>query len=279
MDVTLATERVLLLADHFDIVAAEERAARKRVDAFGTLAKMAGLLGKAKDEAVELVYKERRLQPFWSLECTAVCVYERTRQHTLRMAPEVRSVAVAGEVHDVAAQQLTLSLLETCREEVRKAAVFDAMTGQPAPALPGQARQSARAIDAEVLAALSDGTIVAPPKAKAEVVIRAMLADLGVKIEADRLIEESTSFEAVDLCYRPIYAFRYRRQGKEAVVEVDGCTGEVRLGGATFEAYLGKVLEPRFLLEVSAETLNIFLPGASLVKVLVVKGIDMKQSR
>ena len=50
-------------------------------------------------------------------------------------------------------------------------------------------------------------------------------------------------------------------------------------GGATFEAYLGKVLEPRFLLEVGAEAANLFIPGATLVKVLVAKGIDMRQRR
>ncbi len=279
MDVQLASERVLVLADHFDMEAAEERASRKRVDAFGTLAKMAGLFGKARDEEIELVYKERRLQPFWSLSCQVACVYERTRQHVLRMAPEVRQAAIAGEAHDVAAQQLTLSLLETCREEVRKDAVFDALSGQAAPDLPAQARQAARPVAAADLANLADGTVVAPPKAKAEVVIRTMLSQLGLKIEADRLVEETCAFDAIDLCYRPIYAFRYCRQGKDAVVEVDGCTGEVKLGGATFEAYLGKVLEPRFLLEVSAETLNIFLPGASLVKVLVAKGMDMRQPR
>ena len=279
MDVQLATERVLVLADHFDMEAAEDRASRKRVDAFGTLAKMAGLFGKAKDEEIELVYKERRLQPFWSLSCHVVCVYERARQHVLRMAPEVRKAAIAGETHDVVAQQLTLSLLETCREEVRRDAVFDALSGGPAPDLPAQALQAARPVGAVDLAGLSDGAVVVPPKAKAEVVIRTMLSELGSKIEADRLIEETCVFDAIDLCYRPIYAYRYRRQGKEAVVEVDGCTGEVRLGGATFEAYLGKVLEPRFLLEVSAETLNIFLPGATLVKVLVAKGMDMKQAR
>jgi hypothetical protein len=279
MDVTLTTERVLVLADHFDMAAAEERAAKKRLDAFGTMARMAGLLGKAKDEAIELVYKERRLQPFWSLSCTAVCIYERTRQHVLRMAPEVQRASIAGQTFEASAQQLALPLLETCRAEVRRTAVFDALTGQAASDLPGQARTAAQTIDPARLAAISDGTVVVPPRAKAEVVIRTLLADLGAKIEADRLVEETCAFDAIDLCYRPVYAFRFRRQGKEAVVEVDGCTGEVRLGGATFEAYLGKVLEPKFLLEVSAETLNLFLPGATLVKVLVAKGMEMKQAR
>ena len=280
MDVRLPDERVLVLPDNFDIEAAETRAGAKKADAFGTLARMAGLLSRPKDEEFELVYRERRLQPFWSLSCTAVCVYERTREHGFQVAPEVRQVTLAGEVHGVAAQQVTLSVLESCREETRKEALFDALTGQAAPDLASRMKAPGSLANEEALAALvRAGTVVAPPQTKASVVVREMLSGLVGKIEADRVLEETVTFDAVDLCYRPVYAFRYRRQGKEAVVEVDGVTGEARAGGATFEAYLGKVLEPRFLLEVGAEAANIFLPGASLVKVLVAKGMDMRQGR
>ncbi len=280
MDVRLPEERVLVLPDNFDIEAAEMRAAAKKIDAFGTLAKMAGLLSRPKDEEFELVYRERRLQPFWSLSCTAVCAYERTREHSVRVGAEVREIALAGEVYPAVAQQVTLSVLESCREETRKEALFDALTGHPAPELASRMKTPGTLADEATLAALVHaGTVVAPPQAKASVVVREVLAGMIGKIEADKVLEETVVFDAVDLCYRPVYAFRYRRQGKEAVVEVDGITGEARAGGATFEAYLGKVLEPRFLLEVGAEAANLFIPGATLVKVLVAKGIDMRQGR
>ena len=280
MDVRLPEERVLVLPDNFDIEAAEMRAAAKKIDAFGTLAKMAGLLSRPKDDEFELVYRERRLQPFWSLSCTAVCAYERTREHSVRVGAEVREIALAGEVYPAVAQQVTLSVLESCREETRKEALFDALTGHPAPELASRMKTPGTLADEATLAALVHaGTVVAPPQAKASVVVREVLAGMIGKIEADKVLEETVVFDAVDLCYRPVYAFRYRRQGKEAVVEVDGITGEARAGGATFEAYLGKVLEPRFLLEVGAEAANLFIPGATLVKVLVAKGIDMRQGR
>ena len=280
MDVRLAEERVLLLPDYFDLASAEARASAKRMDAFGTLAKMAGLLSKPKADDIELVYSERRLQPYWSLTCTAVCAYERTRRHILKLSAEVRAIDIAGERFEAQGQQAVVPVLETCRQEIRKEAVFDALTGQPAPDLPAPARTAARAIAEDALAGLGEGgAVVVPPRAKAAVVIRDMLAALGPKIEADRLIEETVSFEAIDLYYRPTYAYRYRRAGKEAVVEVDGVTGEVKLGGATFEAYLGKMLDTRFLLEVGAETVNLFIPGATLVKVLVNKGMDLRESR
>ena len=280
MDVNLPDERVLILAENFDMEGAEMRAAARKADAFGALAKMAGLLSKPRDEDFELVYRERRLQPFWSLACTAVCAYERTREHVVRLAPEVRQATVAGEIHAVTGHELRLSVLESCSQEIRREAVFDALTGQAAPELAGRLKFTAELADEAMLASEAKaGTVVVPPQAKASVVVREILSGLIGRIEADKVLEETVAFEAVDLYYRPVYAFRYRRHGKEAVVEVDGLTGEARPGGATFEAYLGKVLEPRFLLDVGAEAANIFLPGATLVKVIVAKGIEMRQGR
>jgi len=280
MDVKLVEERILVLPDHFDLVAAEMRAGPRRLDAFGTLAKMSGLLAKPKLGDIELVYKERRLQPFWSLRCTAICAYERTRTHHLKLPAEVRQIAIGGQTSEVQSRSASIPVLETCREEFHKEAVFDARSGQPATELTQSAKTGARLISPEALAALGvEHTVLLPPQAKAAVVIRDLVASLNPRIEADRLIEETVVFETIDLCYRPIYAFRYRRQGKEAVVEVDGVTGEVKLGGSTFEAYLGKMLEPRFLIDVGAETFNLFIPGATLVKVLVVKGMDLRDRR
>ena len=59
----------------------------------------------------------------------------------------------------------------------------------------------------------------------------------------------------------------------------DALTGEARPGGATFEQYLGKALEPKFLLDVGAETLNFVIPGANLAKLMIVKGLELKAGK
>ena len=87
--------------------------------------------------------------------------------------------------------------------------------------------------------------VVVPPTVKASGLVRDAVAKAIGKIDADKILEERVELEAVDLCYRPVYAFRYRRMGKEAVVEVDGLTGEVSTTGSTFEEHLGKILEPQ----------------------------------
>lgn len=277
MDVHLAEERMLVLQDQFNMDHAEGRASTKKIDAFGALAKVAGFLSRPKDDEFEMIYREHRLQPFWRVACTFVSAYERHRDHALKLPPEVRQVAIAGETHQAVDHAVTLHVLETCREEVRRDIHFDALTGQPGADFSSRLRFPTIPATEESLAAFTEkGTVVVPPQATSSVVVREVLGGLVNKIKADKVLEETVTFEAIDLYYRPVYAFRYRRQGKEAVVEFDGLTGDVKTGGATFESYVGKFLETRFLLDASAEVANLFVPGATLVKVLLAKGMELR---
>lgn len=278
MNVELADERVLVLADQFSMDHAEGKASTKKVEAFGTLAKLGGLLSKPRDDEYELVYRERRLQPFWQVIAEATSEYERKRDYAVRVAAEVRSVEINGVTYGSTDGEIRLTGQELCREETRKDLLFDGLTGRPAPELSGHLRFPAAVTGAEAMAeAARAGSIVVPPEAKASAIVREVLAGFMSRIEADRVIEEGVRLTHIDLYYRPVYAFRYRRQGKEAVVEFDGLTGDTRVGGATFEAYVGKILEPKFLLDASVEAVNIFFPGATLAKIIVAKGLELKK--
>jgi len=280
MQVELAEERIFLLKDRFSMELAEGRAWTKRVEAFGTMAKMAGLLARPRDEEFEVVYRERRLQPFWRLIVTAICAYERARDYPVKVNPEVQSVTLLGQAYAVANQQFVVRGQEACREETRRETLLDGLTKAANPALNPYLQFEAVEIDAAGLAAAAaDGTVVVPPEARASMVVRDVVAGAIGKIDADKVLEELVRVEAVDLFYRPVYAFRYRRAGKEAIVEFDALTGDVRTGGATFEEHLGKVLDPAFLLDVGAETLNFVIPGANLAKLVLVKGMEIKNRR
>ncbi len=278
MNVELAEERVLVLKDRFTAEEAQGRAWAKRLDAFGTLAKMGGLLGKPKEEDIELVYRERRLQPFWRILCTASYAYERAREYAIKVPPEVRSVEIGGEPRLAIGQEIKISGLESCREEISKQSFVDGLSKETRAELESYLKFDALTVGADDLVALTAaGTIVVPPEAKGSMVVREAIAGVLGKFDADRVLEENVKVEAVDLYYRPVHAFRYRRQGKEAVLEFDALTGAVKPGGATFEQYLGKILEPQFLIEAGAETVGLFVPGAMLAKVVIVKGLEMRK--
>jgi hypothetical protein len=278
MNVELAEERVFVLPDPSSMEEAETKAWAKRVDAFGALARMSGLLNKPKEDDYELVYKERRLQPFWRLSATATYAYERRRTYAIKVAPEVVTVAVAGETKTVSAGQISVEGQESCREETHKDFLYDGLSKEQRADLSVYLKTEGAQATPESLAELATGgTIVVPPEAKSSMIVREVVAAMLSKIDADRVLEETVRLESVDLYYRPVYAFRYRRQGKEAVVEFDAITGVAKPGGATFETYLGKLLEPEFLFDVTVETANVFFPGATLARVLVKKGLEYRR--
>lgn len=277
MNVELAEERILLIADRFTMDHAEGRAWAKRTEAFGTMARLGGLLSKPKDEDYEVVYRERRLQPFWRIASHTSYAYERSRTYRIEVGPEVRQVDVGGQARPATGGEITVTGLETCREETRRDWLYDGLSKQVTPTLASYLGFDAQVVDAEALnAQVEGGAILVPPEARASTLTREVLAQAITRIEADKVLEETVRLEAIDLYYRPVYAFRYRWQGKEAVVEFDAATGEARTGGATFERYFGKLADPVFLLDIGAEAANMFIPGVNLAKIAVVKGLQMQ---
>ena len=280
MDVEIAEERILVLTDRFGAHEAEGRAWPMRLQAFGTMAKMAGLLARPKDDEFEVTYREKRLQPFWRLASHATCVYERGRDYPITLAPEVQRVAIDGQDRPIAAHKVTLHGYESCREETRRQVLVDGLTGEEDPTLAAYLDFAAAPADAEHLAQLNaDKVVVVPPQVRASGLVREAVAKSIGAIEADKVLEETVRLEAVDLYYRPVYAFRFRRGSKEAVVEFDALTGALSTTGSTFEQHLGKVLEPKFLLDIGAEAANVFIPGATVVKLAIVKGLELSEKR
>jgi hypothetical protein len=60
---------------------------------------------------------------------------------------------------------------------------------------------------------------------------------------------------------------------KLVTADIDGLTGDARAAADTFEQYLGKVLEPRFLLDASVAAVNLFVPGTQLARIVVQHGV------
>ena len=280
MEVAIAEERILIFPDRVSGEVARAKCWALRLEAFGTMARLGGLLARPKDDEFELVYSERRLQPFWRIASFAVATYERARDYPITLAPEVQKVVVDGQVRAIAAHRITIRGQESCREETRRQMLVDGLTGEEQPSLGRYLEFSASPTDAAQLAAMAkEGTVVVPPAVKASGLVRDAVAKAIGKNDADKVLEETVTLEAVDLCYRPVHAFRYRRAGKEAVVEFDALTGEARTAGMTFEQHLGKILEPRFLLDIGAEAANIFIPGATVAKLALVKSLELAEKR
>ncbi len=276
MDVELSEERVLVIADRVSPEEAEAKAMGKRFEAFGAMARLTGFLNGKQTDAVDLVYREHRLQPFWRIAATGCCAYERTRRHQIALGPEVRTAHWEGRALDLAGGHVVVPLLETCREESSKEVLLDALTGAATPALAAYLEFKPVLTTSEELAARSNGVggeVVVPPNVGASAAVRDLLAGMIGRFDADVVTEERVRVEAQELIYRPVHAFKFRKGEKEAVVEVDAATGAVRTGGVVFETLMGKVMDPAFLLDFGVEAVNMFVPGARLAQIVVSKGV------
>src|SRR5262249_27993425 len=153
-----------------------------------------------KDEEFEIVYREKRLQPFWRIASHATAKYERARSYEIRLAPEVKQVVIEGQPRAIEGRHATVAGLESCEEESRRLAVVDGLTGAEDVSLGPYLDYPATEADAALLARLaSENTVVVPPAVKASVLVREAVAKAIGKIEADRILEEKVALEAVDL--------------------------------------------------------------------------------
>ncbi|MBK8838970.1 MAG: hypothetical protein IPO30_09810 [Hyphomonadaceae bacterium] len=133
MNVELAEERILLLPDKLGAAQAEGRAWAKRTDAFGAFAKIGGFLNKPKDEDYEVVYRELRLQPFWRLSASTRQVYERQRQHKLKVGAEVQSCTLGAETYPAVNREVAITVTEAAANPRSATGCSTASPRRPSP--------------------------------------------------------------------------------------------------------------------------------------------------
>ena len=283
MDIILADERAFLLKEQLSLEQAEGRAWEKKVDAFGRIVKVASFLQRPKDSDFELIYKEHRYEPFWHIVCRARYVYERRREYPITLSgPEVQAVTLDEKKFEVTNGRIHLTLTEHCREEPARTLFLDGYSNQPDETLSQYLKYPANEVPPDHLEELGkQGAIVLPVQARASAVVRDVLLGVLKSIQADTILEDSVEIANVDLYYRPVYAFQYRWRSKEkeAIVEYDAVTSELRTDGKTFQQYVGKLLDPEFLFDVGADTIDLLVPGGGLAVKLARKGIDVARNR
>ncbi|MCP4416675.1 MAG: hypothetical protein GY805_08635 [Chloroflexi bacterium] len=283
MDITLADERAFVLKEQLSLEQAEGRAWGKKVDAFGRMVKMASFLQRPKDSDFELLYKEHRYEPFWHIVCRARYRYERRKEVPIASTGgEVEAISLHDKRYDVQNGRILLTVTEHCCEEPERILFIDGYSNQPDDTFSQYLNNPANEIPPEHLEELGkQSAIIVPPQARASAIVRDVLLGVLKSIQADTILEDSVEVANVDLYYRPVYAFQYRwlSKEKEAIVEYDGVTGKVRTDGKTFQQYMGKLLDPEFLFDVGADTIDLLVPGGGLAVKLARKGMDVARKR
>lgn len=280
MDIRVADQRILLLSGDISPKEAEQMAWSKKISVFDTVSKVVSFLSRPKDEDFELIYQEHRYQPFWHVVAKSKYVYERTADYQVpTKGEEVRSVILQKKDYQAQNGHIHLSVLEHCHSEETVEVLIDGVTGKDEPPLSKYLSLSPKVVKGKIEKLVPEKSILVPPQARVSAVMRQTLSKMIKGIQADKVLEENVEVTCVDLYYHPIYAFQYRwlSKNKEAIVEVDGVTGEIKSGSRVFSEYLGRVLDQNFLFDLGADAAGILVPGGSIAVKVAKRYLDTKK--
>jgi hypothetical protein len=277
MEIFLAAERAFHFIPQISVEVARDRLEQKKASLVsGTLG---ALISRPKPEDIQIASVESRLEAFWLINVFMHTVYERNRMYTIQVGgPEVQHVTALGQDLPVTVQpkggaSIAFEGVEHCLEERRHGYTFDG-AGTKMDLSKYQAFAKSEIPDLGQFA--PPGLLVVPPQAHATTVIRTILAEVIKPVQAQVIHEERLNVEALDINFRPVYAFEYEwvTKGKRVVLEFDALTGEVHTGGRKWGDQIKGMVTRDLIFDVTADAVGMIVPGGSIAVKLVKAVVD-----
>lgn len=269
MEITVSDQKVFHVRPALSPEQARERAWDHKMAAFGMFSR---LLLRPKGEEIKIASMQTRFDPAWHVIAHKRLVFHRTREYRVPVADAmVRRVTIDGNdcpVTPGSPPTFSLRGVEHCEEDVRAETLVDGVKGTEmrAPAIPQAPHEEI--FDLAAFAPLD--AVVVPPEVKASTVAQRVIHQLMTAYEADQIEEEAIEIEQLHLLYCPVYVFQYvwEAKGKEAVVELDGVSGESRASDWDFHRpmqQIRRMFTREMLFDLGAETAGLVVPGAGIV--------------
>ncbi len=278
MDIQLAEQKIFALSEKITVEQARLRAMDKRTGLFTSGVNVQ--LQRVKPEEVELLATQKRWEPFWHVSCATRQVYDRTRKFSVPVTgPEVQSLTLHETDYPVTNRSINFTAVEHCREENRRQMFFEGVSGE-AQELGNLIGNTRREVSDLADFAARDNAIVVPPEIRASFVMRQALQAMLKPVQADVIFEEVVTIEAIDLYYRPIFAFefRWKTRDKTAVAEFDGVTGEMR-NAKSLRQQMNLPISRDALFDIGADTIGMIVPGGNIAVKLVKVAIDYNTNK
>jgi hypothetical protein len=280
MDICLGPERAFYLIPQVSLEVARDRLEQKKVNLIaGT---MGSLFSRPKPEEFQIVSVENRLESFWLVSVFVHTAYDRGKNYTVALSgPEIQQVTILGQDLPTVTSpkgdvSFLLSGVEHCVDDRHVSYTFDSTTGDKVDFSKYLPFAKTEITDLEHFA--PEGILVVPPQAHATAVIRPVLAEVIKPIKALVIHEERVDVEAIDLNFRPVYAFEYEwtTKAKRVILEIDGMTGEMRTSGKKWGDNFKNMLTRDLLFDVTADAVGLLVPGGSIA-VRVVKAVTNRE--
>ncbi len=273
MEISLAAERAFHLVPKTSLEVARARVDEKRTN---LVAGMVGsLISRPKPEEIKHVSSENRLEAFWAVSVSARTIYDRNKTYSVAVGgAEVQSVTVLGQAIAVDAKMKSFLIngVEHCRDERRVSSTFDGISGQKNDFGKYLAFDKMEIPDAGNFA--PEGM-----QMRATAVVRQVMSEVVKPVQAQTILEERVDVEAIDLYFRPVYAFEYEwpAKNKRAVIEYDALTGDTRTDGKKLGDQIKSLWTRDLLFDLTADAVGMVVPGGSIAVKLVKAVVDRKK--
>ncbi len=257
----MVDQRIYALEDALGHDNAAAKAEELKGKAFGALNQLF-LMGKKDD--ITVAYIEKRYEPFWHIIYRTHLEYNRTKDYSLPLEPDVRRIAIGGRDYESASGKFILSGVEYCSSDLSKEVFIDAVSGKDCRREKHVTHPKAEIKQTEEL--MVDATIVVPAKVKASYLTRNALSEMLKPVSAEEITLEDIRIEKLHLYFTPVYAFEYvwASKNKTAVIEYDAVTSEFKSGGVAFRQKMKEMISESDLFEIGVEAVNLVVPGGGL---------------
>jgi hypothetical protein len=276
-------KKVYIFEPVYDISAATEQANKKKLDAFGMMAKF-NILNKPKDEAVHAGRSELRYEPFWFIDSNRKVDYKLLLERKLEVDDEyATSILIDGKTYEIFEDSKksfvsndkrysTLNVQYNCNREIKYKTYIDGLGRNIKSENYEKLFKNSNYKFKEVEDLTNIDNIINPTFSFSSAIEEMKNSLLREKIISHEILTDDAIVDKIYLYFRPVYAFEFiwSNENKVGIIEIDGLNGEISEKGVWLKERVSKVMTRDMFFDIGGEIANGMVPGSGVV----VKMID-----
>lgn len=276
-------KKVYIFEPVYDISAATEQANKKKLDAFGMMAKF-NILNKPKDEAVHAARSELRYEPFWFIDSNRIVDYKLLLERKLEVDDEyANSILIDGKTYEIFEDSKksfvsndkrysTLNVQYNCNREIKYKTYIDGLWRNIKSENYEKLFKNSNYKFKEVEDLTNIDNIINPTFSFSSAIEEMKNSLLREKIISHEILTDDAIVDKIYLYFRPVYAFEFiwSNENKVGIIEIDGLNGEISEKGVWLKERVSKVMTRDMFFDIGGEIANGMVPGSGVV----VKMID-----
>ena len=276
-------KKVYIFEPVYDISAATEQANKKKLDAFGMMAKF-NILNKPKDEAVHAARSELRYEPFWFIDSNRRVDYKLLLERKLEVDDEyATSILIDGKTYEIFEDSKksfvsndkrysTLNVQYNCNREIKYKTYIDGLGRNIKSENYEKLFKNSNYKFKEVEDLTNIDNIINPTFSFSSAIEEMKNSLLREKIISHEILTDDAIADKIYLFFKPVYAFEFiwSNENKVGIIEIDGLNGEISEKGVWLKDRVSKVMTRDMFFDIGGEIANGMVPGGGVV----VKMID-----